>query len=128
MSPTIPRFEQNTREIETLLALQYKDYDPDAPTLEGALVEYCRLDAKNAEKPRHSVCEASTVISARSSHLNGVRGWRRLSPAAQRGTAVPYCMRLLVMVMDAAVHHCCMPEIAAVLRKTANNIPLAPPV
>jgi hypothetical protein len=44
---------------------KYKDYDPDSPGLEGAMVEYCRLDSRQ-QGSIPTVFEPSTVVSARS--------------------------------------------------------------
>jgi len=46
---------------------KYKDIDEfNENGLEGSLIEYCRLDKNpNTRPPRHSVCEASTVVKAK---------------------------------------------------------------
>uniref|UniRef100_A0A7E4UY03 Four and a half LIM domains protein 2 n=1 Tax=Panagrellus redivivus TaxID=6233 RepID=A0A7E4UY03_PANRE len=46
-----------------------KYQDDDEGELEGALVEYCRIDHRE-QKPAHNVCEAATVVSARGINNN----------------------------------------------------------
>uniref|UniRef100_A0AC34F936 PET domain-containing protein n=1 Tax=Panagrolaimus sp. ES5 TaxID=591445 RepID=A0AC34F936_9BILA len=52
----------------------------DEGELEGALVEYCRIDSRNY-KPQHSVCEASTVVSARGNNNNDKHSFSTGIPA-----------------------------------------------
>ncbi|KAI6228980.1 BMA-LIM-9, isoform c [Aphelenchoides fujianensis] len=45
---------------------KYKDYDSNSTGLEGALIEYCRLDSRQQPAGPHVFNDASTVLSARS--------------------------------------------------------------
>uniref|UniRef100_A0A914C2J2 Uncharacterized protein n=1 Tax=Acrobeloides nanus TaxID=290746 RepID=A0A914C2J2_9BILA len=71
MIATVHPFKPNDRnshfKIEDVTDDPKYNRDFDDEELEGALVEYCRLDSKPQKSP-HSICDASTVVSARSNH------------------------------------------------------------
>ena len=50
------------------MIFQYQDNDEEE--LEGAMVEYCRIDSRDYNLPTHTVCEAPTVVSARGNNNN----------------------------------------------------------
>ena len=67
-SPSVFRVKNFLNLTIKLLHFQYQSND-DEGELEGALVEYCRIDSHNY-KPEHSVCEAASVVSARGNNNN----------------------------------------------------------